>query len=149
MQRKIIPDIVHRQEITSISRSATATQAATAMMNANTAAVIVTDPDGKLAGIVTERDVTRKVVASGTSPSSVTVEDIMTANPDTLSASDSASDALELMQTRGYRHLPVTDGEGKCIGMVSVRDLYDAVKKTLEENIRETEAFVFGDRYSA
>ena len=62
---------------------------------------------------------------------------------------DRASDALELMLTRRYRHLPVQDENGKCIAMVSIRDLYEAVKESLEENIRETEAFVFGDRYSA
>lgn len=73
----------------------------------------------------------------------------MTANPDTLAPSDRASDALELMLTRRYRHLPVLGEDGKCVAMVSIRDLYEAVKEGLEENIRETEAFVFGDRYSA
>ena len=57
-------------------------------------------------------------------------------------------DALELMQARHYRHLPVVEGDA-CVGMVSIRDLYMAAKTTLEENIRETEAFVFGDRYGA
>ena len=42
--------------------------------------------------------------------------------------------------------LPVLQ-DGKCQAVVSVRDLYSAVKETLEEDIRETEAFVFGDRY--
>ncbi|MCH8237100.1 MAG: CBS domain-containing protein [Proteobacteria bacterium] len=72
----------------------------------------------------------------------------MTKNPDTLAPEDSAGDALELMQSRHYRHLPVVE-DGICVGMVSVRDLYKAAKSALEENIRETEAFVFGDRYGA
>ena len=52
------------------------------------------------------------------------------------------------MQSRKYRHLPVTEG-GKCVGMVSIRDLYAAVKLALEEDIKETEAFVFRDPYGA
>ena len=57
-------------------------------------------------------------------------------------------DALELMRERKFRHLPVAEN-GKVVGMVSIRDLYDAAKAELEENVRETEAFVFGDRYGA
>jgi hypothetical protein len=39
--------------------------------------------------------------------------------------------------------------DGTCIAVVSVRDLFKSVKESLEESIRETEAFVFGDRYGA
>ena len=98
--------------------------------------------------IITERDLTRRVVAKDLDPKKTPIIDIMTANPDTLSPDDSAGDALELMQSRHFRHLPVVE-DGKCVGMVSIRDLYTAVKSALEENIRETEAFVFGDRYGA
>ena len=72
----------------------------------------------------------------------------MTANPDVLDPKDSATDALELMLTRGYRHLPVVE-DGKCVSMVSIRDLYTSVREALEQDIRDTEAFVFGDRYGA
>jgi CBS domain-containing protein len=72
----------------------------------------------------------------------------MTKNPMTVSPDDSAMDALELMRERKFRHLPVAKN-GKVVGMVSIRDLYDAAKTALEENVRETEAFVFGDRYGA
>jgi signal-transduction protein with cAMP-binding, CBS, and nucleotidyltransferase domain len=149
MQRKIIPDIVQPRELTATTVDATAEQAAKDMAAANVAAIIVLDTDDKLIGIVTERDLSRRVVAENKVPSETKVGDIMTANPDTLAAGDRASDALELMLTRRYRHLPVQGDDGKCIAMVSIRDLYEAVKESLEENIRETEAFVFGDRYSA
>ena len=72
----------------------------------------------------------------------------MTKNPDTLAPGDTALDALELMRSRQFRHLPVVEGD-TVVGMVSIRDLYDSVKGELEKNIRETEAFVFGDRYGA
>ncbi|HAD87494.1 MAG TPA: CBS domain-containing protein [Rhodospirillaceae bacterium] len=149
MQRKIIPDIVQPRDLTTTTVDQTAEQAAKDMAAANVAAIIVLDADGKLIGIVTERDLSRRIVAENKVPSDTKVGDIMTANPDTLAPGDRASDALELMLTRRYRHLPVQDENGKCIAMVSIRDLYEAVKESLEENIRETEAFVFGDRYSA
>jgi signal-transduction protein with cAMP-binding, CBS, and nucleotidyltransferase domain len=148
MQRKIMPDIVKRQAISSLKPENTAYEAATVMVKANIGAVVVLDKQDCLTGIVTERDMTRRVVAKGLDPKQTKLADIMTKNPDTLSPDDSAFDALELMQARNYRHLPVVE-DGKCVGMVSVRDLYAAAKSSLEENIRETEAFVFGDRYGA
>ncbi|MGH6661839.1 MAG: CBS domain-containing protein [Rhodospirillales bacterium] len=148
MQRKIMPDIVKRQTISSLKSENTAHEAATMMLKANIGAVVVLDKQGRLTGIVTERDMTRRVVAKGLDPNKTQLADIMTKNPDTLSPDDSAFDALELMQARNYRHLPVVE-DGKCVGMVSVRDLYAAAKLSLEENIKETEAFVFGDRYGA
>jgi CBS domain-containing protein len=148
MNQKIIPDVVSNQTVCSVSKSDTARAAAEAMTRDHIAAVIVADESGALIGILTERDLARQVVATGADASKVLVGDIMTANPDTLTPDDSAGDALELMHSRNYRHLPVAV-DGKCVAMVSIRDLYRVMKAALEEDIRETEAFVFGDRYGA
>ncbi|MBF0248936.1 MAG: CBS domain-containing protein, partial [Alphaproteobacteria bacterium] len=59
----------------------------------------------------------------GFDPRATAVEDIMSERPETLRASDSCQDAIELMLGRGIRHLPVTDTDGKPIAMVSMRDL--------------------------
>jgi CBS domain-containing protein len=135
MNRKIIPDIVAATNILTMGPDESAEQAAKLMAGKNT-------------GIVTERDLCQKVMAQGLNAAETPVSAVMTANPDTLAPNDSASDALELMQTRKYRHLPVVE-DGKCLAVVSVRDLYSSVKEALEQDIRETEAFVFGDRYGA
>ena len=148
MERKIIPDIIRQHVVSSLKPDNTVIEAATLMTSANVAAIVVLDEDGKLFGIVTERDITRSVVAKNLDPKETSIFEIMTKKPDTLAPDDSAGDALELMQARHFRHLPVVE-DGKCIGMVSLRDLYSAAQTTLEENIRETEAFVFGDRYGA
>ena len=148
MHSRIIPDIVTGQEICQLPNTGTVHDAARMMVERNVAAVIVVDAEGGLAGIVTERDMTRRVLAKGADPKTTALEDVMTRDPDTLSPTDTAADALELMRSRNYRHLPVVD-DGRVVGMVSIRDLYAAVKTELEENIRETEAFVFGDRYGA
>ncbi|MBT4935031.1 MAG: CBS domain-containing protein [Rhodospirillaceae bacterium] len=148
MHRFIIPDVIEEHPVRSLSRTDNAFDAAIEMKKSNIAAILIVDEDGKLEGIVTERDLTRRVVATDQSPKKTLLGDIMTANPDTLDPADSAGDALEMMRKRSFRHLPVSK-DGKIMGMVSVRDLYSAVKADLEDNIRETEAFVFGDRYGA
>lgn len=148
MHRRIVPDIVQPVDVASVTAEDTVLDAAKTMRDRKIAALIVVDANGDLTGIVTERDIVFRATAEGKDPSTAKISEIMTSNPDTLSPSDSASDALELMQTRNYRHLPVVEGS-KCIAVVSVRDLFHSVKESLEESIRETEAFVFGDRYGA
>lgn len=148
MQRKIVPNVVARKKVVTVVVEDTAFQAAKLMADNHIAALVVVDGESKIIGIVTERDMTQRIIAAGLDGKTTPVKHIMTENPDTLSPEDSAGDALELMQTRNYRHLPVTE-DGKCIAVVSIRDLYVSVKEALEEDIRETEAFVFGDRYGA
>lgn len=148
MQRKIVPDIVQRTEVATMKAADTILDAAKLMRDRKIAAVIIADETGALSGIVTERDIVFRATAGGMDPRTAKLADIMTAKPDTLAPGDSSLDALELMQTRGYRHLPVVEN-GKCIAVVSIRDLFSSVKESLEESIRETEAFVFGDRYGA
>lgn len=148
MHRKIIPDVVPRRDIRAVTEKDTVLDCAKAMKELNVAAMIVVDGAGKLIGIVTERDMVQRVVAKGVDPKTTTMADIMTRNPDTLKPDDSAADALELMRSRNFRHLPVAE-DGRCVAMVSIRDLYAAVQEALEKEIHETEAFVFGDRYGA
>ncbi|MDA0998053.1 MAG: CBS domain-containing protein [Proteobacteria bacterium] len=148
MQKQIVPDIVQPTDVAAVTKDDTIFKAAEIMRGKRIAAVIVVDDAGHLTGIVTERDIVFRAVAGGLNVATAKVSEIMTANPDTLAPTDSAFDALELMQTRNYRHLPVVS-DRKCIAVVSIRDLFASVKTTLEENIRETEAFVFGDRYGA
>jgi len=148
MQRKIVPNIVERSDIATMKADDSILDAAKVMASKNIAAMIIVDGNSNITGIVTERDMTQRVIAQGIDPATTPCSKVMTPNPDTLSPDDSAGDALELMQSRNYRHLPVEEN-GKCIAVVSIRDLYAAVKEALEQDIRETEAFVFGDRYGA
>ncbi|MEX2450234.1 MAG: CBS domain-containing protein [Rhodospirillales bacterium] len=143
MNLKIVPDVIGPQTIRGLSETDTVLDAANLMVRHDIAAVVVFGAADTLVGIVTERDLTRRVVADGLDPATTALGDIMTENPDTLSPDDAVYDAVELMRTRRYRHLPVVEN-GKVVGMVSMRDLYDTLQTALEENMRETEAFVFG-----
>ncbi|MBL8688891.1 MAG: CBS domain-containing protein [Rhodospirillaceae bacterium] len=143
MHKSIVPDIIsEKQVLTTFGADVTVRQAARVMAERHIGAVLIMS-DGKLDGIFTERDVLNRVVAPGKDPETVKIGEVMTKNPDTVSPDASALDTLILMQSKGYRHLPVLD-DGELVGIVSVRDLFSAVKRELEEDIQEREAFIFG-----
>lgn len=143
---RIIPDIIDQQDLYHLAEDCSVRDAAAYMKKQNVAAVCVTRDDRQLVGIMTERDMTRRVVAEGIDTAATPVSAVMTAAPDVLKPGDSALDALNRMMDQGYRHLPVVD-QGRVVGMVSIRDLFHAVRASLEQHIVETEAYVFGDSY--
>src|SRR5919205_1348390 len=95
-------------------------EAAQKMVDAGVSSVIVSDY-GRLIGILTERDLTR-AVAGRTHSSEARVREWMTPDPITLPPGSSPKEAAEIMLDRGFRHIPVVDGE-RAIGIVSIRDV--------------------------
>lgn len=147
MIRKIVPDVLSGQTLQCVTPRDTARAAAKLMREKKIAAVLVMEGE-LLVGIITERDMTSRVVAAGLNPETTSCVEIMTANPDTLSPDDAASDALAMMRERNYRHLPVVKGE-RVVGMVSVRDLYAVYKTELEEDLKDRNAFIYGESYGS
>ena len=93
-------------------------------------AALVVGPDRSLRGIITDTDVTRRVVAKGLDPGTTSVGAVMTRNPQCVSTEDSALDALCTMVDNHFRHLPVLDGEGRVVGLLDIaRCLYDAISQ--------------------
>ncbi len=147
MQRRIVPDLVSNQTLASLPRSATVRDAARIMTERHIGAVLVA-VDGRLQGIFTERDVLARVVAVGLDPDATVLGGVMTPNPDTIAPNDTALEALRKMSERGYRHLPVVDGD-RVVGIVSIRDLYAAVNHELAEDLQQREAFIFDTGYGS
>jgi CBS domain-containing protein len=148
MKRKIVPGVIDgRQALCCVGREATAREAADLMRERHVGAALVVE-GGHLVGIVTERDIVYRMVAAGADPDATRIAGIMTANPETLRPDDSAMDALDKMRAGRYRHLPVLDG-GDLVGMVSIRDLYEAVRASLEEELHGAEALIYGEQYGA
>src|SRR5579875_2605611 len=77
--------------------------------------------EGRLAGILTERDLLR-AEADAADPASTTVAQYMTAEPDCVHPDVEAIDAWRSFAEHGYRHVPVVDGD-EVLGVVSIRDL--------------------------
>ena len=90
---------------------------------------------GMLIGMVSERDVVRRLHERGAALLSATVEDIMTTDLATCTPDDSAADLAKVMTTRRVRHLPVLVA-GELAGIVSIGDL---VKTRIDELERERE----------
>jgi CBS domain-containing protein len=90
------------------------------------------DGGGKLVGILSERDLLKKVAVLPDPYAELHVEDVMTAHPETVTAEDSLAFALHKMDVGGYRHLPVLQG-GKPAGVVSVRDMLRHITRLCKE----------------
>jgi CBS domain-containing protein len=145
MTRKIVPDVISGQTLQKVSPQDNVRNAAKMMREKRIAAVLVMEGE-RLVGIITERDMTARVIAMGVDPDKAICRDIMTSNPDTLSPDDTASDAISMMRERNYRHLPVVKGD-RVVGMVSVRDLYAVYNGELEQDLKDRNAFIYGESY--
>ena len=106
-------------DLLSVETSVSITEVAQRMVDRNVGAVLVLD-DGRLTGILTERDVLR-AVARGLSDDR-RVADCMTAHPETIGPDDTTEHAVVLMLHGGFRHLPVVEGDD-LVGVISIRDL--------------------------
>ena len=122
MTKKIIPDIIQEQDIAFMTGEHSVREAGRYMVENNVGSVLILD-DGKLQGIFTERDALNIFVATRRNPDHTNLSDIMTPNPQTIAADASPAAALEMMIAGRFRHLPVVDGDGKVLGVLSQRDL--------------------------
>lgn len=85
-------------------------------------AVVVLDPERKMVGIVSERDVVKAVAKDGAAALQQTAADLMTRDVLAVSPETKVQQAMEIMEKGYFRHLPVVE-HGELIGIVSVRDL--------------------------
>ena len=106
----------------------------------NVGAMMVMD-GGKLVGVFSERDYTRKIALAGRSSKDTLVADIMTAQVLTVGPKSSTDDCMALMSQSKIRHLPVVDGS-KVLGMVSIRDLMDDIIKDREQTITQLQNYI-------
>lgn len=96
---------------------------------------------GRLVGVVSERDYTRKVALQGRSSKDTKVADIMSRNVVVVAPSTGTRACIALMSSRNIRHLPVLDGD-TVLGMISVRDLLDDMIAMQEETIAQLENYI-------
>lgn len=116
-----VKEIMHA--ITVLNEGLSVQFAARVMRDKNIGSVLVENPEGRVEGIVTERDVLKKIVAAGLNPSSTTLREIMSANLITVDEDADVVEASRLLNKFRIRRLPVVSGEGKIIGMVTARDV--------------------------
>jgi CBS domain-containing protein len=97
--------------------------------------------EGRLVGIVSERDYARKVVLQGRSSATTPVRDIMTREVLCVGLNDTADRCMQIVTDRRIRHLPVVDG-GVVIGVVSIGDLVKAVIEDQQVEIAQLQRYI-------
>jgi CBS domain-containing protein len=97
--------------------------------------------EGRLIGVLSERDYTRKVALQGRNSKLTQVSDIMTPNPVTVGPNATTHQCMALMSGKRFRHLPVVEGS-TVLGMISIRDIMDDIIADHEETIAQLESYI-------
>ena len=121
MPSRPISSVIENKRFATTTAKQTVRKAAELMREFHQVAVLVVAGE-RLVGICTERDVVFKVVAAGGDPDKMTVAEIMTPDPVSITPDKPFGHALHLMFEGGFRNVPVTDAAGKVLGLVTARD---------------------------
>lgn len=125
------------RDVVAIAEGASIADAARLLTDRRIGALVVKGGDGRLTGIISERDVVHAVARSGAGALAETVADHMTPEPETCVETDTVESVMETMTRGRFRHVPVLDdGLGLC-GMVSIGDV---VKSRIAETVSEAAA---------
>jgi CBS domain-containing protein len=127
--------------IISIEPTADLAAAAKLLSTHRIGALVVLDADGRLVGILSERDIVRSMADVGSAVLQVPVAQVMTANVSTCDVNDSINNVMERMTKGKFRHMPVLDKD-RFAGLVSIGDVLKFHIDTQGEHIRHLEASI-------
>ena len=130
----------HGGTIWSLHPQETVFDALKTLSDKDVGALMVMD-EGRLVGVFSERDYTRKIALAGKASRDTRVEDIMTSTVLTVSPKASTDDCMALMSQKKIRHLPVVEGE-TVLGMISIRDLMDDIILDREQTISQLQSYI-------
>lgn len=131
-------------EIWSVNSKSYVLAALQLMAEKNIGALLVID-DGKLVGILSERDYARKVALKGKISKDTAVGEIMTERVLYVRPDESIEDCMALMTEKHFRHLPVIE-KGKILGMISIGDVVRIVISKQKFIIAQLENYISGGR---
>ncbi|MBV6397036.1 MAG: hypothetical protein HFACDABA_02640 [Anaerolineales bacterium] len=129
-------------EVWSVASGAFVIEALKMMADKNTGAVMVMD-EGRVVGILSERDCVRRVELLGRVARETRVKEIMTARVIYVEGSQSVDECVAIMIDKNIRHLPVYD-EGKLVGLISSRDALRELVDYQKFMISELERYITG-----
>ena len=115
------------------------------LMDESNVGVLVVSTGDEVVGIVSERDIARKLILKERSSSSTLVKDIMTPEVITIAPEQSIDECMALMTSKHIRHLPVVDG-AKLAGLISIGDVVKAMIVEKESLIKELQNYITGGR---
>ncbi|MGB8400092.1 CBS domain-containing protein [Bradyrhizobium sp.] len=128
-----VKDIMHKGT-TCVEPGASVREIAKRMRDSDVGAIPI-EADGRLVGIVTDRDITCRALADSDNPAKMTAKDVMTKDVLCCSPDDDIKVAIETMEAKQIRRLPVTDSHKTVIGMLSLGDISHMVSKELSGEV--------------
>ena len=139
---KIVSELLKKRDITFwlVRPDDTVFDALKLLSEHSVGALVVMD-QGKLVGVISERDYTRKVALEGRSSKDTKVADIMTRDVLVVSPQTRTGECMALMSQKKIRHLPVVDGD-TVIAMLSIRDILDDIIAEHEFTITQLESYI-------
>lgn len=139
-----VRDMIRKKgsEVFSISPDASVLEVLSLMAKHNTGAMMVVW-NGKIEGIVSERDCVRKMDLEGRSAKTTKVSEIMTSKVIYVEAGQQLEECMALMIDKNIRHLPVYDGK-ELLGLISVRDVLREVIDVQKFMISQLEHYITG-----
>ena len=139
-----ISSILHQKTsaLWSVAPQATVFDAIKLMAEKNIGALLVMS-GGRLHGIFTERDYTRKVALQGKTSKETSVFEILSEKCVTVSPDDSVEDCMRLMTEKRVRHLPVMEG-ANVVGIISIGDLVNWIISAQNAAIEQMEQYIAG-----
>ena len=130
------------RKIWSVAPEATVYDAIAVMAEKSVGALLVV-ADGKLVGIISERDYARKVMLHGRSSKETSVSEIMTREVHTATPESTIDECMRTITSHKVRHLPVLDN-GELMGVISIGDLVKAIIAHQAETIDHLHAYIAG-----
>jgi CBS domain-containing protein len=130
------------RQVWSIAPTATVYEAVARMSDKGVGALLVME-EGRLDGIISERDYARKVILRDRSSKETQVREIMSERVITARPEDTVEESMRLMTEHRIRHLPVLNGE-KVVGIVSIGDLVNWTITAHEETIGQLQGYIEG-----
>jgi len=121
------------REVDVIGEKESAQTAARRMHSRKVGTLVVVDEESRPVGIVTDRDLTVRILAPGLDAGHVAVGKVMTHCPETVYADTSIEDALRRMRGGAFRRAPVVDDDGRLVGLLSLDDILELLAEEFAE----------------
>ncbi len=130
-------------DVISTQPDATISAVASLLKRERIGAVVVTDAEGQLCGIISERDLARGLADHGARLLEMKVAELMTAEVVTCAPDDGLETLMQTMTERRFRHLPVVK-DGELIGIISIGDVVKHRLQELEAETHQLQGYIHG-----
>ena len=127
---------LHLRPVIRVTTTSSLADAIRTMRESAVGSCVVDDENGKLAGIITERNLLNRISLDGFCADEVTAGDFMQPDPESLALDHPIAYALNRMFGGGDRHIPIIDDAGRAVGVVTLRDIVDEVCDYFSEQVQ-------------